>query len=128
MLFCLLQLFWHTAKSRMYNSSIIGCVIRMEACTLRYFWRGGSADYRAFVPCRSCHILCHFLALLPANLDHLVVIIKCDLSRFLTPLQSSKLVVIELLSFSPVISSVMSSRAADVTGIKQGDLTPVRGF
>lgn len=130
MLFCLLQLFWHSAKSRMYNSSIIGCVIRMGACTLRYFWGGGSADYHAFVPCRSCHILGHIVALLtlPANLDRLVAIIKCVRSRFFNTLAVIKLAVIELLSCSPVISSVISSRAASVTGIKQDDLTPVQGF
>lgn len=53
------------------------------------FWKSWSADY-AFVPCCSCHILCHFFALLasPANLDCPVAVVKCLPSLFLMPFQS----------------------------------------
>lgn len=53
------------------------------------FWKSWSADY-AFVPCCSCHILCHFFALLasPANLDCPVAVAKCLPSLFLMPFQS----------------------------------------
>lgn len=53
------------------------------------FWKSWSADY-AFVPCCSCHILCHFFALLasPANLDCPVAVVKCVPSLFLMPFKS----------------------------------------
>lgn len=95
---------------------------------LRYFGGGGSADYRTYVPCRSCHILCHFFALLPANLDRLVVVIKCVMSRFLIPLQSSNwspLNFCELFTsnaFSDIIPGCQCDRH------KADDLTRVRGF